>query len=219
MSLYSLAQAGDSEALAELVRNHIPLVQALSRRFSFCEDAFQQGCLGLVKAIRNYREDSGFQFSTYAVPIILGEMRRTYSKTLGWRSRAVLKKAKDYQERYYQLNGRLPTVHQTAEQIGMDAAELVWLLEQDLGPLYDETGLLFSAISDPQSEAWLIRFCIRDALARLPKNDRDLIQQRFIQGKSQAELAAERNTTQSTISRQEKQARLHFQLAWEEKEP
>ncbi|MDO5327333.1 MAG: sigma-70 family RNA polymerase sigma factor [Clostridia bacterium] len=219
MSLYALAKAGDSEALAELVRHHIPLVQALSRRFSYCEDAFQQGCMGLVKAIRKYQEESGCQFSTYAVPIILGEMRRAYSNTLGWRSRAKIKKALNYQEQMLRQSGTAPSVREIAKRIGMEPAELVWLLEQNLGPVYDETGLLFAAISDPQSEAWLIRFCIRDVLERLPEDESYLIRQRFIQGKSQAELAQELLTTQSSISRQEKQARKHFRQAWKEGEP
>ena len=92
-------------------------------------------------------------------------------------------------------------------------------MEQNLGPVYDETGFLFAAISDPQSEAWLVRFCIRDVLDRLPEDESYLIRQRFLQGKTQTELARELLTTQSAISRQEKQARLHFRQAWEDEEP
>ena len=219
MSLFALAQSGDPDALAQLVRQHIPLVQALSRRFSYCEDAFQQGCMGLVKAIRNYSEESGCQFSTYAVPIILGEMRRAYAHTLGWRARAKIKKALNYQEQMLRQSGTAPSAREIANRVGMEPAELVWLMEQNLGPVYDETGLLFAAISDPQSEAWLVRFCIRDVLDRLPEDESYLIRQRFLQGKTQTELARELLTTQSAISRQEKQARLHFRQAWEDEEP
>ena len=67
MGAFSKAQAGDADALSALLRRHIPLVQALARRFSYSEDAFQQGCMGLLYAIRHFREDSGCQFSTYAV--------------------------------------------------------------------------------------------------------------------------------------------------------
>ncbi len=219
MSLYALAQAGDPDALAQLVREHIPLVQALSRRFSFCEDAFQQGCMGLVQAIRKYNEESGCQFSTYAVPVILGEMRRTCAHSLGWRSRAKIKKALSFQEQMIRQKGTAPSVREIADCVGLDPAELVWLMEQNLGPVYDETGLLFAALSDPQSEAWPVRFCIRDVLERLPEEESYLIRQRFIQGKSQTELAAELFTTQSSVSRQEKLARLHFRQAWEEEGP
>lgn len=219
MGLFALAQAGDPDAMASLVRKHLPLVHALSRRFSFCEDAFQQGCLGLVKAIRNFREDAGCRFSTYAVPVILGEMRRAYAHTLGWRSRAKIKKALEYQDQRMRQCGAAPSAQEIAHHVGMDAAEMIWLMEQNLGPVYDETGLLFAALSDPQSEAWFIRFCIRDVLDRLPESESYLIRQRFIQGKSQTELAEELLTTQSSISRQEKLARQHFRQAWAEEEP
>ena len=219
MSLYTLAQAGDPDALSELVKRHIPLVQALSKRFSYCEDAFQQGCLGLVKAIRKYRENSGFQFSTYAVPVILGEMRRAASYTLGWRARGVINKARDYQTQVFRETGSMPSVQEIADHIGIEAEELVWLEEQNLGPVYDETGVLFASLADPQSEEWLTWLYIRDVLQRLPDPESDLLRQRFLLGRSQMELAEERKTTQSTISRLEKQARLHFQSAWKDEGP
>lgn len=214
MGAYALAQAGDADALSGLVRQHIPLVQALCRRFSFCDDAFQQGCMGLVKAIRKFREDAGYQFSTYAVPVILGEMRRAYAHHLGWRTRAALKKAKDFQDRQLRLTGRMPTILETALQAGVAPEELVLLLEKDQGPVYDETGRLIASLPDPQGENWLIRFYIRDILSRMPGDESWLIRQRFILGRSQQEVAAALRSSQSRVSRKEKQARLHFQCAW-----
>ena len=214
MSLYTLAQQGDPEALSALVRQHIPLVQALCRRFSGSEDAFQQGCMGLVKAIRKYREDSGCQFSTYAVPVILGEMRRAYSHTLGWRSRAALNRAKAYQERTLRLTGQDPPIMEIAANAGVSPEELALLIERDKGPVYDEQGTLFPSLPDPMGENWLLRFCILDVLSRMPKDESWLIRQRYVAGKSQTELARALSVSQTSISRQERNAREHFAQAW-----
>ena len=214
MSLYTQAQAGDPEALSFLVRRHIPLVQALARRYAFCEDAFQQGCLGLVKAIRGYREETGCQFSTYAVPVVLGEMRRASHSALGWRAKAAVRRARAYQEQQLRLTGVNPPIRELAAQAGVSPEELVLLLEQAKGEVHDETGLLFSVLPDPRGEDWLLRFCILDALSRLPQEEGWLIRQRYVQGRSQTELAAALHTTQSSVSRREKQARQHFIQAW-----
>ena len=214
MSLYALAQQGDPEALSALVRQHIPLVQALCRRFSGSEDAFQQGCMGLVKAIRKYREDSGCQFSTYAVPVLLGEMRRAYSHTLGWRSRAALNRAKAYQERTLRLTGQDPPIMEIAANAGVSPEELALLIERDKGPVYDEQGTLFPSLPDPMGENWLLRFCILDVLSRMPKDESWLIRQRYVAGKSQTELARALSVSQTSISRQERNAREHFAQAW-----
>ena len=216
MSLYALAQAGDPDALAALVRRHMPLVQALSRRFQNSEDAFQQGCVGLVSAIRRFREDRDCAFSTYAVPVILGEMRRAFRRDMGWRTRAALKKARDYQEQQLKEYGRMPPIRETAARAGLPPEEMALLLEMEKGPVYDETGLLLSSLPDPGGEAWLVRFCIRDILSRLPGDESWLIRQRFLLGRTQTELAKALHIPQSRLSRREKRARAHFQQAWQE---
>ena len=216
MSLYALAQAGDPDALSALVRQHMPLVQALSRRFQYSEDAFQQGCVGLVAAIRRFREDQGCAFSTYAVPVILGEMRRSQGHDMGWRTRAALKRARDYQEQQLRQFGRMPPVKETAAHAGLPPEELALLLEMKKGPVYDETGLLFASLPDPGGEAWLVRFCIQDILSRLPGEESWLIRQRFLLGRTQTELAQSLQISQSRLSRREKRARDHFRQAWAE---
>ncbi|MBQ9262804.1 MAG: sigma-70 family RNA polymerase sigma factor [Clostridia bacterium] len=214
MSAYALAQAGDTDALAALVRRHIPLVQALSRRFSYSEDAFQQGCMGLVKAIRRYRENSGYQFSTYAVPVILGEMRRCLSPSLGWRSRAALNRAKQYQDLIVRQTGREPSIQETAQKAGIAPEELALLLERDQPPMPDESGTLLSSLPDPNGERWLTRLFIRDILFRMESEESSLIVQRFILGRSQKDIARRLRLHQATISRKEKSARMHFRSAW-----
>ncbi len=218
MDLYALAQANDPDALAALVRLHMPLVRALSRRFQDPEDAFQQGCVGLVSAIRRYRQDLGCAFSTYAVPVILGEMRRSRSRDMGWRTRAALKRARDYQEQQLKAFGRMPPIKETAAQAGLPPEELALLLEMEKGPVYDETGQLLSSLPDPGGEAWLVRFCIRDILSRLPGEESWIIRQRFLLGRTQTELAQALHISQSRLSRREKRARVHFQQVWQERE-
>lgn len=216
MSLFALAQAGDPEALSTLVRQHIPLVQSLCRRFPWSEDAFQQGCLGLVKAIRGFQEDRGCQFSTYAVPVILGEIRRASAPGLGWRCRAALNRAKAYQEQQLRLTGEAPSVQSIAAYTGVSPEELMLLTEISKGPVYDETGAFFSSLPDPMGENWLLRFCLLDALSRLPKEESWLIRQRYVAGRSQTELAQALSVSQSHLSRQEKRARAHFVQAWQD---
>ncbi len=218
MSLYTLAQAGDPDALSTLVRRHMPLVQALSRRFPSPEDAFQQGCVGLVTAIRRFEEDRGFAFSTYAVPVILGEMRRAMNRDAGWRTRARLRQARDYQEQQLRQLGRMPTIRETAAHAGLAPEELAMLLEMEKGPVYDETGSLLSSLPDPGGETWLLRFCIQDILSRLPGEESWLIRQRYLLGRTQTELAQSLHITQSRLSRRETRARAHFRQAWQEQE-
>ena len=216
MGLYEQARQGDPDALADLVRRHIPLVQALSKRFPNREDAFQQGCLGLVKAIRGYREDRGCAFSTYAVPVILGDMRRSQEKRFGWRTQAALNRVRAYQADCLRRDGREPSVSDAARHVGMEPAELMLLLERDQPPQYDETGALLASLPDPDGEGWLIRFFIRDILDRLPREETDLLRQRFWLGRTQTELARQLDVSQCRLSRREKRARMHFRQEWEE---
>lgn len=215
MGDFARAQAGDPDALASLTRAHMPLVQALSRRFSYCEDAFQWGCLGLVKAIRGFREEAGWQFSTYAVPWILGEMRKAFSGMLGWRTRATLRRARAFQEAALRENGREPSVLAMAQAAGTTPEELMLLLEADRAPVpYDEPDTSLTALPDPRSDRWLTRLLIRDILSRMPETEGWLLVQRFALGRSQGALARALNTSQSSVSRRETLARRHFIAQW-----
>lgn len=215
MNPYALAQAGDPDALAALVRQHIPLVQALSHRFSYSEDAFQQGCMGLVTAIRRFRAADGWRFSTYAAPLILGEMRRAFSRGLGWRARAALNRAKRFRETALQATGREPAIADAARAAGVPPEELTLLLEWDRqsAPM-DET--LLDALPDPRGEDWLTRLFIRDIVSRMEQSDGWLLRQRFFLGRSQSAVARTLGITQSAASRREKAARMRFRAAWME---
>ena len=215
MELFARARQGDPEALSALVRKNIPLVQALCGRFPDQEDAFQQGCVGLVKAIRGFREERGCRFSTYAVPVILGEMRRGRGRRFGWRTRAALNRARAYQAEFFRRTGHEPTAADTARYAGLEPAELVLLLERDQPPLYDGSGTLLAALADPLGERWMDRLFIRDILDRLPEDEARLLRQRFLLGKTQTQLARALGLSQSQLCRREQRARAHFRQAWE----
>lgn len=215
MDRFARAQAGDPNALAALVREHMPLVQSLSKRFSFCEDAFQMGCMGLVQAIRRFKQEKNCRFSTYAVPWILGEMRRAFSRTLGWRTQGTLRRAQAFQEKMIRETGREPSICAMAQAAGTTPEELILLLEADQPTVsYDAEEFPLPAFPDPQSERWLERFFIRDILQRLPSGDGWLLLQRFGAGRSQSELAGALRISQSSISRREQLARQRFIAQW-----
>lgn len=214
MDDYSRARAGDADALSALVRRHSPLVQSLCRRFPDAPDAFQAGCVGLVKAIRGFRPERGFAFSTYAVPVILGEMRAARSLVLGWRARAALKRARDYEEEVLRATGSRPSIADIAAHVGIPAEELMLLEERSLPPVYDETGALLASLPDPRGEDFLLRLCILDILNRLPRLEGWLLRERFLRFRTQVEIARRLHTRQYRISRLEKRARERFIREW-----
>ncbi len=214
MGAYACAQAGSPDALAALVRQHIPLVQALVKRFSYHEDAFQQGCMGLVTAIRRFKEDAGVQFSTYAVPVILGEMRRAFSHTAGWRARASLRKIEQARFLLQTQLQREPTLQELSALSHVPGEEILLLLERTQPLQYDETGLFLSSLPDPDALRWMDRFLLRDILERLPPEDQQLLYLRYQHQYSQGEVAKRLRTTQSSVSRRESALCRYLRVLW-----
>ncbi len=215
MSEFLSAQRGDADALALLMRQHMPLVQSLVKRLAYArEDVFQSGCVGLLIAIRRFRPERGAAFSTYAVPFILGEMRRANGLGVGWRARAAMRRAFSAREKYFSEHGREPPLDVLTRASGLDAYELSLLLETMKPPVYDESGALLVALPDPSGGAWLEHFLLRDLIERLPARDRALLHFRFILNRSQAELARLSGAAQSTISRQEKRICARLRSEW-----
>ena len=217
MNKMERAQNGDPKALALLMRQHAPLVQALAKRFEQIQDAFQAGCVGLVKAIRGYKEEMGYAFSTYAVPLILGEMRKTREKKYGWRTEQKLRQINMIREQIIQEKGRDAAAAEIAEKTGWKMAEIAFLLEMNKQVLYydDESRGLYE-VKDPAGERWMERFFIRDILERMPEEYSYILKHRFILSESQQRLSARMHVNQSTLSRNEKKARLMFISAWQD---
>ncbi len=217
MNRMERAQNGDAKALALLMRQHAPLVQALAKRFEQIQDAFQAGCMGLVKAIRGYREETGFAFSTYAVPLILGEMKKTREKKFGWRTDQKLRKINIFREQIMKEKGRDATADEMAEKTGWKAAEIAFLLEMNKQVLYyDDERASVCEVKDPAGESWMERFFIRDILERMPEEYSYILRHRFILSESQQHVSARMHVHQSTLSRNEKKARLMFISAWQD---
>lgn len=228
LGLIRLIRGGDEAALALMVRENLPLVQACLKRFSGrgrdMEELYQQGCLGLVKALRRFDPDFGVCFSTYAVPLILGEIRRFL------RDDHPLHLARQDKERLSRIHkaslalecalGREPTVTELAASLRMEPAELVLLMESRTAPLsmdQSEPGQrpLQEVVGDPSGTSWLDSLMLKDLIERLPRQAQQLLFLRFRAGRTQAQTAQALGMTQVQVSRLEKRIRLTLREQWE----
>ncbi len=218
MALIARAQAGDTGALDEMVRANLRLVRSVLMRFSGrgadMEELYQLGCLGLVKAIRNFDTSYGVRFSSYAVPMIMGEMRRFLrddgSLTVGRRLKELASKALAEADALRARLGHEPTLTELADALGCDPAELAQALESGRAVLSldapigeDEGATLSDVVGAPQAEASIDRILLRQLLEQLPIPDRRLILLRYFRDQTQAETARMLGMTQVQVSRQE----------------
>jgi len=229
MELIARAQVDDKQALEEMTRRNLPLVRCVLKRFSAwgkdSEELYQQGCMGLVKAIQRFDLHAGVQFSTYAVPMILGELRRYL------RDDSPVHVARTDKERATQARKtirilrqalhREPTLPEIASAMRMPAAELVLLLDTgkqpvslDSSPNTDQRLSWGDILRDPRSDAWMERLFLRDLIARLPKTEQWLLYLRYAADKTQAETAELLNMTQVQISRLEARVRVMLREQW-----
>lgn len=217
MNKMERAKNGDAKALSILMRQHAPLVQSLAKRFEQVQDAFQAGCIGLIKAIRGYSAEKGFAFSTYAVPVILGEMRKVRNKRFGWRTERKIRAINLFRNKTMNEKGRDATILEIAEETGMDAAEIALLMEESKQVLYyDDASMNPAVMADPKSERWMQQLFVRDILERMPGTYSYILKHRFMLCESQRELSGKMRMHQSSLSRTEKKARLMFITAWQE---
>lgn len=218
------ARQQDHAALQALALQHLPLVMALTKRFPpgqyDREELYQQGCVGLMKALQRYDPGRGVSFATYAVPVILGEMRQLRrlnrpihvprpEEELRMRIRRCAL------ERSASL-GREATVQEIASALAMDARELMLHMEEIDVASWDapcETGSsLADALADPTD--WLTRLELRTLVEQLPPQDRTLMELRYLQGLTQAETARRLGLTQVQISRREMLLRRQLRRIW-----
>lgn len=209
----------------EFIEMNIPLVHSLANRFRGrgidYEDLFSAGSVGLVKAYDNFEVERGLCFSTYAVPVILGEIRRLFrdggavkmSRSLKELSLRVTKA----QEELSQINGYEPTVSQLAEYLGVspeDAAEAVAASVPPVSLTVEEDGGNFDIPTDSGEDNLLDKLALRKCLEELPNDERTLIVLRYFRGKTQTETAAIMGITQVKVSRTERKIleRLRVQL-------
>lgn len=221
--------ASDEDARARLVQQHLGLVGSVARRFSRLgyehEDLFQVGCIGLIKAIERFDPTYGVQFSTYAVPLIIGEIRRFLRDDgplkVSRSTQQLARQARQTEEQLSAQFGREVSAAEVAAALDAPLAEVVAALDAQRPPLSlhepagpDEGGMtladrLGSESPIPAAEE---RLALQRALAELSPRDRTLIVQRFFHNKTQAAVAAEFGVSQVQISRLERRALAQLRL-------
>ena len=223
--LFSRIKAGDIEARETYIKGNLRLVLSVIKRFSNSnenvDDLFQIGCIGLIKSIDNFNPEIGVKFSTYAVPMIIGEIRRYLRDNNSIRVSRSLRdtayKAIHAREILSKELSREPTIEDIAEKIDLPKEDIVFALDAIQCPvsLYDpvytdggDTLYVMDQISDKKSkeETWVEELSLSDAMKRLNERENYIIKLRFFEGKTQMEVAEEIHISQAQVSRLEKSA-------------
>lgn len=218
-------QSGDTEAREKLIQGNLRLVLSVIQRFSnrgeYVDDLFQVGCIGLIKAIDNFDLSQNVRFSTYAVPMIIGEIRRYLRDNNAVRVsrslRDIAYKALQVREKLLSDNSAEPTVAQIAKELDVPREEVVFALDaiQEpvslFEPIYNDGGdpiLVMDQISDERSndDLWLEEIAIKEAMKKLNDREKHIVSLRFFNGKTQMEVADEIGISQAQVSRLEKAA-------------
>ncbi|HIT14342.1 MAG TPA: RNA polymerase sporulation sigma factor SigG [Candidatus Scatomonas merdigallinarum] len=218
-------QKGDAEAREAYIKGNLRLVLSVIKRFSAsaeqADDLFQIGCIGLMKAIDNFDLSLGVQFSTYAVPMIVGEIRRYLRDNNSIRVSRSLRdtayKAIYARENYVKTNLKEPTIMEIAKETGISKEEIVYALDAIQSPMslyepvYTEGGdtlYVMDQISDKKNreENWVQDLALQDAISRLNPREKYIIRLRFFEGRTQMEVASEIGISQAQVSRLEKSA-------------
>ncbi len=223
--LLARIKEGDDQARSELINGNLRLVLSIVQRFSgrkeCMDDLFQVGCIGLVKAIDNFNTDLDVKFSTYAVPMIIGEIRRYLRDNNAIRiSRSVRDLAYRAMQAREELTAKKesePTVDEIATLLGEKRDAVLHAMEAIIEPIslyepvFNDNGdslYLMDQLSDTSSgdEIWLENICLREAMKRLGEREKKIINLRFYKNKTQMEIAEEIGLSQAQISRLEKGA-------------
>ena len=224
-SLLLRARSGDERARSELISGNLRLVLSIVQRFSgrreSMDDLFQVGCIGLVKAVDNFNLDLDVKFSTYAVPMIIGEIRRYLRDNNAIRisryTRDLAYRALQAREELIAAKESEPTVDEIAARLGEKKEAVLNAMEAIVEPLslyepvYNDGGdalYLMDQLSDSSDgdAMWLENIVLRDAMKRLTPREQNIIQLRFWRNKTQMEIAGEIGISQAQVSRLEKAA-------------
>jgi RNA polymerase sporulation-specific sigma factor len=222
--LLKRVKAGDKAAREELINGNLRLVLSVIQRFSSRgenpDDLFQVGCIGLIKSIDNFDINQMVRFSTYAVPMILGEVRRylrDYNSIRVSRSvKDTAYRAMQAKERLMTKNQKDPTVEEIARELDIPKEEVVMALESIVEPIslyepvYSEGGdtlYVLDQVGDNNDESnWLDEIALKETVAALSDREKMILNLRFLQGKTQMEVAKEIGISQAQVSRLEKGA-------------
>ena len=215
---------GDTAARESLINGNLRLVLSVVQRFrnrdETPDDLFQVGCIGLIKACDNFDISQQVKFSTYAVPMIIGEIKRylrdnTYLR-VSRSMRDIAYHAMQVKEELTNLNNREPTPEEIAEKLELPVRQVVIALESVVEPLslyepiYSDNGdslYVVDQLGDSSSDSsWIDEISIREAIKKLDKREKQILHNRFMLGKTQTEVAEEIGISQAQVSRLEKGA-------------
>lgn len=217
-------KAGDKKAKDRFVEGNLRLVLSIVQRFAgrgeCMDDLFQVGCIGLIKSIDNFDLSLGLRFSTYGVPMILGEIRRYLRDNnmvrVSRSMRDLAYRALTAKEQLANEKNREPTVKEIADVLEVKKEEVVMALDAIVDPISlfepvysdgNDAIYVMDQVSDGRGgEDWLDELLIKDAINNLPQRERNIIELRFLEGKTQMEVAEEVGISQAQVSRLEKGA-------------
>ena len=225
VELFRKIQEGDRKARERFIKGNLRLVLSIIQRFSGSgenvDDLFQIGCIGLMKAIDNFDTTLNVKFSTYAVPMIIGEIRRYLRDNNSIRVSRSLRdtayKAIYARESYTKKYLKEPTIEEIAGEIGIPKEDVVYALDAIQSPVslydpvYTEGGdalYVMDQISDKKNreENWVESISLNEAMQRLDEREKQIIRLRFYEGRTQMEVASEIGISQAQVSRLEKNA-------------
>jgi RNA polymerase sporulation-specific sigma factor len=223
--LFIKLQSGDISAREELINGNLKLVLSILKKFNNrtdnMDDLFQIGCIGLLKAIDNFDLSHNVKFSTYAVPMIVGEVRRYLRDNNSIRISRSLKdiayKTLKLKEELTNRDGKEPSILEISKILGIDEIDIIMALDalkepiSMFEPIYNDGGdtiYLSDQLEDKKddSKSWDLRIILNNAINTLKKKEKQILIERFIIGKTQMEIADEIGISQAQVSRLEKNA-------------
>ncbi len=227
--LFDRMSQGDSSAREEFINGNLRLVLSVIQRFNnrgeYVDDLFQVGCIGLIKAIDNFDVSQNVKFSTYAVPMIIGEIRRylrdNNSIRVSRSLRDIAYKALQAKEKLMTQNSKEPTIMEISQQLNLPKEEVVFALDAIQDPIslfesvYHDGGdaiYVMDQVSDDKNheENWLEEISLKEAMRKLNEREKHILNLRFFEGRTQMEVANEIGISQAQVSRLEKTALMHM---------
>ncbi len=225
MELLRRTKNGDLYAREQLISGNLRLVLSVIQKFmgkgECADDLFQVGCIGLIKAIDNFNIDLDVRFSTYGVPMIVGEIRRYLRDNSAMRvsrsMRDTAYKVLQAKEKFLTEHQRDPTVEEIANILGLKREDVVFSLDAIVDPVslyepvYSDAGdaiCVMDQVKDIRNtdESWLENIALKDAIKKLTDREKRILNLRFFEGKTQMEVSAEIGISQAQVSRLEKNA-------------
>ncbi|WP_294548967.1 RNA polymerase sporulation sigma factor SigG [uncultured Pseudoflavonifractor sp.] len=225
VALLKRTKEGDMAAREELIAGNLRLVLSVIQKFSNrgenVDDLFQVGCIGLIKAIDNFNTDLDVRFSTYGVPMIVGEIRRYLRDNSSMRvsrsMRDTAYKVLQAKEKFIAEHQREPTMEEIAKMLDLKREDVVFAMDAIMDPVslyepvYSDGGdaiCVMDQVKDSRNtdESWLEQIALKEAISHLSDRERHILSLRFFEGRTQMEVSAEIGISQAQVSRLEKNA-------------